>query len=116
MTDETKHDGRLDLDALAPTEAETERVVAAVMARLPYRERLETPTGDGPPLIDAMADLLPSAWIAAAAALITAGSILAVTRGRAAAGSDATLEGTVASWTAEQHVPSNAELLATFQG
>lgn len=113
MTDSQKDPprDRLDLRPLAPTDAERERVIGDVMARLASRPRFPDRTG----LVEAVGELLPPMWAVAATALLAAGSMLAVARYRHV-GNDATLYSTVASWTAAEHVPTNAELLLTFQG
>jgi hypothetical protein len=104
---------RVDLNALEPTDVQRERVVGSVMAQLSSRPRL--PAAPAPRLIEVVGELLPPVWIAAAAALLTAGSVVAVTRARAPE-SNTTLYSTVANWAAAEHVPSNAELLLAFQG
>ena len=57
---------------------------------------------------------LPPAWVAAAALLMTAVSLAVLAR-RGPADSTSVGE-TVAMWATQEHVPTNAELLAAFQG
>jgi hypothetical protein len=108
--------GRADLRALQPSDAQADRVIGAVMSRLGTRPQRVAPTR--PDALEIVGRFLPPAWIAAAAVLLTAASLTVVARRQPEATSaEATsIEGTVATWAAEEHVPTNAELLAAFQG
>jgi hypothetical protein len=111
MIDRDDADGtdRMDLAAAAPRAEEMERVIAGAMARLPRR-----PVPAAPPAgaLDAIAASAPARWIAAAAVALAAASLGA----SASRGADAVATDVVAQWAAQQHVPSNAELLLAFQG
>ncbi|HEV8597802.1 MAG TPA: hypothetical protein VGQ69_00415 [Gemmatimonadales bacterium] len=103
-----REDERIDLAALGGAEPlQADAVIAKAMARIgaisPERE----------PLVAELA-----AWwrpgLAAAVILFALGLLLA--RPRPAQEDTASAEVRVLEWAAAGHVPSNAELLATFQG
>jgi hypothetical protein len=101
---------RLDLSALAPDAAETERIVGGIVARLASRpQSTALPAND---VLTIVGRSLPPAWIAAAAALAIAGSAAVVSRD---SGEPASVD-VVAMWAEQQHVPTNGELLLAFQG
>jgi hypothetical protein len=100
----------VDLAPLSPTGAQADRVIAAVMARLPDRPQTAAPNG----VLELLGLVVSPRWIAAAVMLAFAGSAVAMTRSRSP--DEASLQATVAAWAAQQHVPTNAELLAAFQG
>ena len=102
--------GPVDLGTLGPTRAQTDRVIAAVMARLPDRPQAAARQD----FLELLGLALPPKWIAAAVILAFAGTAVAVTRSQSL--DEASVQATVATWAAQRHVPSNAELLAAFQG
>ena len=116
MSDSRNEQDRLDpvdLRAVAPTNAQADRVIGGVISRLATRSQIvEPPPSD---VLTIVGRYFPPAWIAAAAALAIAGSaaVVASRRNQAEATS---IDMTVATWAAQQHVPTNAELLAAFQG
>jgi hypothetical protein len=113
MSDSRNEPDRVDLRALASTDVQADRVIGGVMSRLATRPQIvEPPPSD---VLTIVGRHFPPAWIAAAAALAIAASaaVVASRRNEAAATS---IDMTVATWAAQQHVPTNAELLAAFQG
>ena len=113
MTDSSKPPDRVDLRALAPTDAQAERVIGGVMSRLATRPQVVAPPASD--VLTIVGRYFPPAWIAAAAALAIAGSA-AVVASRRNEPLPTSIDVTVAAWAAQQHVPTNAELLAAFQG
>ena len=111
MTEQRGRPPRADLQALAPTPAQTERVIGAIMARLATRPQ---GVGSGGDLLELVGGFLSPAWIAAAV-LVIAGSAAVMASGRFGA-ETTSADTTVAAWAAQEHVPTNAELLLTFQG
>jgi hypothetical protein len=103
------------LDAGADPE-QADRVVRAVIARLPGRPRAAASVWD-----DVAAWLRPGLVAAASVAAIALAAAAAVARREspertAAATAPATPEARVAEWAESGRVPSARELLATFQG
>jgi hypothetical protein len=80
------------------------------MARLPQRPQIAAAKSDP---LELLVMAVSPKWIAAAVILAFAGTAVAVTRSSPA---EASLQATVATWAVQQYVPSNAELLAAFQG
>lgn len=109
MTDSSSKPGRIDLrvidDPADPLQAE--RVIAAAMSRMSV-----TRESNGDVLATIVAYSRPLLAAAAAILLIAAGT-LAVTQRRM---QDDQPESVLATWAEASHVPSNGELLATFQG
>src|SRR5215210_1925983 len=102
---------RLDLSALAPDAADSERVIGVVLASLASRpQRTVAPAHD---VLAIVGRHLPRTWIAAAAAVAIIGSTVVVSRTQARA---EPVTSTLAAWAAQQHVPTNGELLVAFQG
>ena len=97
---------RLDLSGVAPTREAADRVVAAVMARV--RSQDEPPGG----VLDTIGVAVRFRWVAAAAVLAAAVALALVARAEPVSQS----ADLVAQWVSLQHVPSNGELLTTFQG
>ena len=116
MTDShNEPEGRADLRALQPSDAQADRVIGAVMSRLETRPQGVAPMR--PDALEIVGRYLPPTWIAAAAVLLTAASLTVVARRQPETSAEPTsIEGTVATWAAQEHVPTNAELLAAFQG
>ena len=103
----------VDLRALEPTDAQADRVIGGVMAQLgTHPQIVERAPAD---VLEIVGRYFPPVWIAAAAALAIAGSAAAVASRRNEAEATS-IDMTVATWAAQQHVPTNAELLAAFQG
>lgn len=109
MTDTSREPGRIDLRAIdEPADpARAERVIAAAMSRI---------TADRNSGGDALATIVIYArpLLAAAAALVViATGTLMVTQRPAPEYQPASV---LASWAESNHVPTNGELLAVFQG
>jgi hypothetical protein len=108
MTDPHIPDGRLDLRALAAEHdpARVDAVIGAVMSRI---ETTRQPRDDLASMRRYQRVLLAAAAVLAAVA--TAAVVAAPRRSQVAAPTDV-----IASWTETQHVPTNGELLAAYQG
>lgn len=108
MTDERPAIGRLDLGALdaAADGARDDAIVAGVMTRI---RRQSVATDDIARLVRARRILL------AAAAVLAAIATAVVTAAPPRSAEERPLD-VVADWTRTDHVPSNAELLATYHG
>lgn len=104
--------GRVDLRALEPIDAQADRVIGAVIAALPTRSRSAEPSRPDP--LEIVGRYLPPKWIAAAAVLVIASSVAVVARRGPA--ESTSIDSTVAMWASQEHVPTNAELLSAFQG
>jgi hypothetical protein len=100
MTD----DKRLDLRSLdaADDPGQTDALVRSVMAEVARRPRT-----------DDVRELRRYRAVLLAAALVLAAVALASTRGRNARGQGADV---IAEWARDGHVPTNGELLASYQG
>src|SRR5215211_3399214 len=102
---------RVDLSAFALDAAATERMIAAVLANLAARpRRTVVPPHD---VLAIVGWHLPRSWIAAAAIVAVIGSAVIVSRTETRA---EPVTSTLALWAAQQHVPTNGELLLAFQG
>lgn len=114
MTDLRDHpeESRVDLRGIEPTDVQANRVIDAVLTELATRSRRVTPSR--PDVLGIVGRFLPRGWIAAAALLLAAASFAVVAR-RAPA-ENTSLDRTVAMWASLEYVPTNAELLAAFQG
>jgi len=116
MTDsrqeQPRAEGRLNLEALAPTAAQADRVMVSVMNRVRHEDESRIEQAD---ILAIVGEPRFALLAAAAAAVITVGSILGLTRHVESTAPPNPVE-TVATWAAQQHVPTNAELLMTFQG
>lgn len=111
MTESHDRTERIDLRALAPESAESERVIGAVMARLASRPQLSAvPTNDRLAIVGRY---LAPAWIAAAAAVAIACSVAVVS---STDDQPAPVDAMVTMWADQQHIPTNGELLLAFQG
>jgi hypothetical protein len=104
MTD----DRRIDLSAAAPTSDEADRVISAVMTRLPGRSAMVRP----PTAVDLLA-ARSMRWVTAAAIMLAIASLMV---SRKDAASERQAVDLIAQWAAGAQVPTNADLLATFQG
>lgn len=104
--------GRVDLRALEPSEAQADRVIGAVMGALPARSRGAAPSRPDP--LEIVGRYLPPRWIAAAVLLVIASSVTVLATRAPEDGKS--IESTVATWASQEHVPTNAELLSAFQG
>ena len=109
MTDNSREPGRIDLRAIdEPADpARAERVIAAAMSRV---------AADRSAHGDALSTIVIYArpLLAAAAALVViATGTLMVTQRPSQEDQPASV---LASWAASNHVPTNGELLAVFQG
>jgi hypothetical protein len=104
--------GRVDLRALEPSDAQADRVIGAVMGALP--PRLQGASPSRPDALEIVGRYLPPRWIVAAALLLIASSVAVVARPGPA--ESTSIDSTVAMWASQEHVPTNAELLSTFQG
>jgi hypothetical protein len=109
MSDPRNERERLDLRPLAPTDAQADRLIGGVMARLSTRPQLSATRGN---VLELVGQYVPPVWIAAAAALLIAVSLAVSARTR----QGETAMDRVVTWATRQHVPTNAELLMTFQG
>lgn len=107
MTDPHAPDGRLDLRALDAEHdpARADAVIGAVMSRI---EATGQPRDDLASLRRYQRVLLAAAAVLAA---IATTAVVAAPRRSQAAPTDV-----IASWTESQHVPTNGELLAAYQG
>ena len=109
MTDISREPGRFDLRAIdEPADpARAERVIAAAMARI---------AADRNPGGDALGTIVIYArpLLAAAAALVVIATGTLIVTQRPA--QDVQPAGVLASWAESNHVPTNGELLALFQG
>ena len=109
MTDNSHEPGRIDLRAIdEPADpARAERVIAAAMSRI---------TADRRARVDALSTIVTYArpLFAAAAALvvIATGTLITTTRSTP----QDQPANVLASWAESNHVPTNGELLAVFQG
>ena len=109
MTDTSRESGRIDLRAIdEPADpARAERVIAAAMARAAANRNSRS---------DVFATIAVYArpLLAAAAALvvIATGTLMLTQR----PAQDVQPAGVLASWAESNHVPTNGELLALFQG
>ena len=111
MNESNKPEERVDLAALAPDVAASERVIGAVLAGLANRpQRPLVPAHD---VLTIVGRHLPRTWIAAAAIMAVVGSAFVVSRTQSRGDS---ITSTLALWAAQQHVPTNGELLVAFQG
>lgn len=110
MTEHQDSSGRVDLRALAPDQAEQERLVEAIMGRLAGRAQLPPERPEA--VLEAVA-FLPSRWVATAAAAIFLLSVAVVLLTRNPPPSP---EEVIAAWADRQHVPTNGELLTAFLG
>jgi hypothetical protein len=103
---------RIDLSALGKADPrQTDSVVAAAMVRVlataPQRE----------PLLADLATWWRPGLVAAAAVVLLALGLVLTRQGRLAeSGAPTSLESRVLEWAESGHVPTNGELLATFQG
>jgi hypothetical protein len=104
--------GRVDLRALEPSDAQADRVIGAVMGALPALSRGAASSRPDP--LEIVGRYLPPMWVAAAALVVIASSVAVMAR-RAPAESTS-IDSTVAGWASQEHVPTNAELLSAFQG
>lgn len=108
MTDRSTQPGRIDLRAIdEPADPlQAERVVGAAMARMAAR---------GPAHSDVFASIgaYSRLMLAAAAVLCAIATSTVILTSRRAAAQPLAL---LASWAESQHVPTNGELLVTFQG
>jgi hypothetical protein len=114
MTDSRnqQEEGRVDLRVFEPSDSQSDRVIGKVIAALATRSQGAPPSG--PDALEIVGRYLPPAWIAAAALLVIASSVAVVAkRGPAESTS---IDGTVATWASQDHVPTNGELLSAFQG
>jgi hypothetical protein len=104
----------VDLAALAPDAAESERVIGAVLAGLAARPQRKPAKTD---VLEIIGRHLDPVWIAAAVAIAIAGSaaVLSRTPGEPAT-SVGSADALISTWADGQHVPTNAELLLAFQG
>lgn len=113
MTD--SHDSademRVDLRGLAPSDAQADRVMRAVMAEVVTRSRVAGPARRDP--LEIVGRYVPDRWVAAA--LILSAASLAFVAMRVPP-PITPMDDMVAAWAADEHVPTNAELLAAFQG
>lgn len=109
MTDISREPGRIDLRAIdEPADpARAERVIAAAMTRIAANQN---------PGADALAAIAiyarPLFAAAAALVVIATGTLIATQRPE----EDVEPAGVLASWAESNHVPTNGELLAVFQG
>jgi len=110
MTERSDTPGRPDLRALAPNEAQRERVVGAVMGGLAGRPQRPPERSDA--VLEAVA-FLPSRWVAtvAAAIIILSAAVVLLTRDP-----PPSPEVVITAWADRQHVPTNGELLSAFLG
>jgi hypothetical protein len=108
MTDRSRDPGRIDLRAIdEPSDsAQADRVIAAALARAAGESAAPSD------VLSSIETLTRPLLALAATLLVTAFGTLLLTRGRAIA-EPATV---VANWAEQSHVPTNGELLATFQG
>ena len=109
MTDISRHPGRIDLRAIdEPADsARAERVIEAAMSRAAANRHSRT---------DVFATIAAYArplFAAAAALVVIATGTLMVTQRPL---QDVPPAGVLASWAESNHVPTNGELLAVFQG
>jgi hypothetical protein len=109
MTDRSREPGRIDLRAIdEPADtAQADRVIAAALAR-----RSEPAAATAGVLMSIEAYTGPLVAIAAGLIIAASGTLL-LTRGRVEADPPTSV---VANWAESSHVPTNGELLATFQG
>ena len=109
MTDISGEPGRIDLRAIdEPADpARAERVIAAAMARIAADEN---PGGDALATIAIYAR--PLLAIAAALVVMATGTLVVTQRPKR----DTQPAGVLARWAESNHVPTNGELLALFQG
>ena len=109
MTDISREPGRIDLRAIdEPADpARAERVIAAAMARAAANR------DSGSDVFATIAVYARPLLAAAAALVVIATGTLMVTQRPA---QDVQPAGVLASWAETNHVPTNGELLALFQG
>ena len=109
MTDHSREPGRIDVRAIdEPADpGQADRVISVVLSRLS-----EGPEATSNVLASIEAYTGPLLAVAATLLLAATGTLL-LTGGRAEADQPTSI---VANWAASSHMPTNGELLATFQG
>jgi hypothetical protein len=108
MTDNARDPGRIDLRAIdTPADPlQSGRVIAAVLARMAAED-------DATDVLGSVVVYSRPLLAAAAVLLMIAAGTLFLTRGRTQTDQRANM---LAAWAQSSHVPTNGELLATFQG
>jgi len=107
-----RDDERIDLTTLgSPDPEQADRVVRAAMARIQAMAPAPEPL-----LADLDAWWRPGLAAAAAIALLALGMMLARQRPGPEAVLRASVEARVLEWAESEHIPSNGELVAAFQG
>jgi hypothetical protein len=109
MTDNREKAGRIDLRSLDVDQSHGERVMASVMDRIRV-----TPQTPADPLLDLLERSARPVRIVAG--LLAAAAVVVVVLTESRRDSEPPVPGVVAAWAQSQHVPTNGELLATFQG
>ena len=112
MTDQPHGNGRIDLRAIDGADAgQANRVIAGAMARI-----ATAPAQEPRDVVGEFAERFSRPALAAAAVLAALAAGTVVASNRTAPDAPDTPVATLASWAGSAHVPTNAELLLTFEG